>query len=92
MMGQTASQDQLFYAFNLSDHVPRDHLLRGIDRFLDIGELRQHLAPFYSHTGRPSIDPELELPPFHGHLIVLAEGVQSIQTTHTQDAVFGAVS
>jgi transposase len=59
MMGQTASQDQLFYAFNLTDHVPRDHLLRGIDRFLDLSELRQHLAPFYSHTGRPSIDPEL---------------------------------
>lgn len=59
MMGQTASQDQLFYAFNLTDHVPRDHLLRGIDRFLDPAELRQHLAPFYSHTGRPSIDPEL---------------------------------
>ena len=34
-------------------------MLRGIDRFLDLGDLRQHLAPFYSHTGRPSIDPEL---------------------------------
>lgn len=59
MMGQATVQDQLFYAFNLEDHVPRDHLLRGVDRFLDLGELRQHLAPFYSHTGRPSIDPEL---------------------------------
>ncbi len=59
MMGQSIVQDQLFYAFNLEDHVPRDHLLRGVDRFLDLGELRQHLAPFYSHTGRPSIDPEL---------------------------------
>lgn len=59
MMGQTANQDQLFYAFNLEDHVPSDHLLRGINRFLDLSTLRQHLAPFYSHTGRPSIDPEL---------------------------------
>lgn len=59
MMGQSAVQDQLFYAFNLEYHVPRDHLLRGVDRFLDLGELRRHLAPFYSHTGRPSIDPEL---------------------------------
>lgn len=59
MMGQAIVQDQLFYAFNLEDHVPRDHLLRGVDRFFDLGELRQHLAPFYSHTGRPSIDPEL---------------------------------
>ena len=57
--GSGAVQDQLFYAFNLDDHVPRDHLLRGVDRFLDLGELRQHLAPFYGHTGRPSIDPEL---------------------------------
>ena len=60
MMGQQAGvQDQLFYSFNLDAHVPPDHLLRGIDRFLDLGELRRHLASFYSHTGRPSIDPEL---------------------------------
>jgi transposase len=60
MMGQRGgTQDKLFYSFNLDDHVPRDHLLRGIDQVLDLGGLRKHLAPFYSHTGRPSIDPEL---------------------------------
>jgi transposase len=60
MMGQQpGAQDQLFYSFNLEVHVPVDHLLRGIDRFLDLSELRRHLASFYSHTGRPSIDPEL---------------------------------
>jgi transposase len=60
MMGQQAgAQDQPFYSFNLDSHVPADHLLRRIDRFLDLGELRRHLAAFYSHTGRPSIDPEL---------------------------------
>jgi transposase len=60
MMGQQGgNQDRLFYSFNLDTHVPADHLLRGVDRFLDLGELRRHLAPFYSHTGRPSIDPEL---------------------------------
>ena len=60
MMGHQASgQKKLFYSFNLDDHVPAEHLLRGIDRFLDLGELRRHLAPFYSHTGRPSVDPEL---------------------------------
>src|SRR5918995_3618778 len=60
MMGQQgAGQDRLLYSFNLDDHVPPDHLLRGVDRFLDLGELRKHLVPFYSHTGRPSIDPEL---------------------------------
>jgi transposase len=60
MMGQQGGgQDRLFYSFNLDDHIPRNHLLRGIDRFFDLGELRSHLVPFYSHTGRPSIDPEL---------------------------------
>lgn len=60
MMGQhTSNQKQLFYAFNLDDHIPSNHLLRGIDRFLDLDSLREHLGPFYSHTGRPSIDPEL---------------------------------
>ena len=60
MMGrQAGAQDQLFYSFNLDNHVPADHLLRRIDRFLDLRELRRHLAAFYSHTGRPSVDPEL---------------------------------
>jgi transposase len=60
MMGRKpGGQKPLFYAFNLDDHVPADHLLRGIDRCLDLGELRRHLARFYSHTGRPSVDPEL---------------------------------
>lgn len=62
MMGQQdGSQDRLFYSFNLDEHVPRNHLLRGIDQVLDLRELRTQLAPFYSHTGRPSIDPELIL-------------------------------
>jgi transposase len=60
MMGQHGgNQDRLFYSFNFDAHVPADHLLRGIDRFLDLTDLRQHLTAFYSHTGRPSIDPEL---------------------------------
>lgn len=60
MMGNNDKpQDELFYAFNLDDVVPEDHLLRDIDRILDLSELREHLAPYYSHTGRPSVDPEL---------------------------------
>jgi transposase len=61
MMGHNGSsnQNRLFYSFNLEDHVPANHLLRGIDQFLDLADLHAFLAPFYSHTGRPSIDPEL---------------------------------
>ena len=49
----------MLYSFNLEDHIPANHLLRGINQFLDRSDLRAYLAPFYSHTGRPSIDPEL---------------------------------
>ena len=59
MMGQQAEQEALFYEFSLERHVPANHLLRSIDRFVDLGGLRLRLAPFYSSTGRPSIDPEL---------------------------------
>ncbi|MCP4942070.1 MAG: IS1182 family transposase [Planctomycetaceae bacterium] len=60
MMGpKQEAQAALFYEFCLEDHVPRDHLLRSIDRFVDLSGIRRFLAPFYSSTGRPSIDPEL---------------------------------
>ena len=35
-----------------------DHLSRAVDRYLDLSEFRANLADAYSHTGRPSIDPE----------------------------------
>lgn len=60
MMGpRQVDQAALFYEFSLERHVPAGHLLRSIDRFVDLSEVRSHLAPFYSSTGRPSIDPEL---------------------------------
>jgi transposase len=60
MMGhRRVEQPALFYEFPLDRHVPSDHLLRSIDRFVELGELRRELAPFYSSLGRPSIDSEL---------------------------------
>ena len=60
MMGERrVDQVALFYTFSLEDHVPANHLLRSIDRFVELEGLRAHLAPFYSAMGRPSIDPEL---------------------------------
>ena len=56
---QNSGQDRLFYSFNLEAHVPQDHLLRSIDRHLDLSDLRRRLEAYYSQTGRPSIDPEL---------------------------------
>jgi len=60
MMGeQLGRQDRLFYEFCLDERVPSDHLLRRIDSVLDLSWLRRDLAPYYSHTGCPSVDPEL---------------------------------
>lgn len=60
MMGsRREAQGALFYEFSIEAHVPPDHMLRSVDRFVDLTGIRQHLVPFYSSTGRPSIDPEL---------------------------------
>ena len=60
MMGErTVLQESLFYSFNLDRHVPMDHLLRPVDRFVDLSGIREYLKPHYSDIGRPSIDPEL---------------------------------
>lgn len=60
MMGpRQLAQGSLFYEFSIEDHVPGDHLLRRMDQFVDLSGIRRFLAPYYSSTGRPSIDPEL---------------------------------
>ncbi len=60
MMGpKKESQAALFYAFCLEDHMPQDHMLGSIDRFVALSDIRQHLSSYYSSIGRPSIDPEL---------------------------------
>ena len=60
MMGRRErGQGQLFYEFSLDEVVPPDHLVRQIDTVLDLGWVHKELEPHYSHTGRPSIDPEL---------------------------------
>ena len=60
MMGERRTdQGSLFYEFSLERHVPQDHLLRAIDRFVDLESVREHLRDHYSPIGRPSIDPEL---------------------------------
>lgn len=52
-------QDRLFYEFDLEDRIPANHLLRRIDAVLDLSWHRGELASSYSHTGCPSVDPEL---------------------------------
>ena len=60
MMGRlNRDQAQFFYSFSLEEVVPDDHLVRKIAAFVDLAWVRKELAPYYSSTGRPSIDPEL---------------------------------
>jgi transposase len=60
MMGRRkGGQGQFFYSFDLEKVVPPDHLVRQIDEILDLAWVHKELAPYYSHTGRPSIDPVL---------------------------------
>jgi transposase len=59
MMGRQAEPGSLFYDFSFEQHVPSDHLLRRIDAAFDLGFVSSSLKQHYSHTGRPSIDPEL---------------------------------
>jgi transposase len=52
-------QGQFFYSFDLDKVVPPDHLVRQIGAVLDLRWVHKELAPYCSHTGRPSIDPVL---------------------------------
>jgi transposase len=60
MMGRRErGQGQFLYALDLDKVVPADHWVRQIDGVLDLDWVHKELAPYYSHTGRPSIDPVL---------------------------------
>lgn len=62
MMGRRGGdQASLFYQFHLDERVPKDHLLRRIDRFVmtALADMHERLKPYYSEIGRPSVDPEL---------------------------------
>ena len=60
-MGQNTRSESLFYYFRIKDHIPADHLLRLVDQHVDFAFVRETLKASYSHTGRPSIDPEILL-------------------------------
>ena len=60
MLGERqVDQGALFYKVSVERHVPADPMLRSVDRFVDLGDVRAEVAPFHSSTGRPSVDPEL---------------------------------
>ena len=58
MLGHKTFTPRLFYRFSLEAQIPEDHLLRRVAAAVDCGFVRRLTARFYSHTGRPGIDPE----------------------------------
>ncbi len=61
MLGEKQRSEPMFYYVRMEDVVPEGHLLRLIDRHIDFSFIRDKVKHLYSHTGRPSVDPEILL-------------------------------
>jgi len=61
MLGDHERKEPMFYYVRMEDIVPEDHLLRLVDKHIDFSFIREKVKHLYSHTGRPSIDPEVLL-------------------------------
>ena len=51
----------MFYYVRIEEMIPENHLLQLVDKHIDISFIREKVKHLYSHTGRPSIDPEILL-------------------------------
>ena len=59
LLGEKRRSERIFYYVRMEDLVPESHLLRLIDKHIDFSFIRAKRKDLYSHTGRPSIDPEV---------------------------------
>jgi transposase len=60
MQGQQQYQHQLFHYFDIESLIPQNHLLRKIDKSVNLNFVNELTEPFYcQNNGRPSIAPEL---------------------------------
>lgn len=75
MIGHQEYQPKLFSTIDIESLIPKNHLLRKIDKAIDfsfIRELTNHL--YCANNGRPSIDPILF---FRIYLIIFLYGIDS---------------
>lgn len=56
MMGKTDNQMQLI-VLDIDSMIPQNHLLRQIKNCINFEFIYEKAVPYYSHTGRKSIDP-----------------------------------
>lgn len=59
MRGKQSREEGLFTYVRLEELVPQEHILRAIDRWIDFSSIEEKTRGLYSHTGRPSVDPEV---------------------------------
>lgn len=57
MQGRKEFEGRLFCDIDLMEVISRDHLLVRLNDALDLDWIRQATKDYYSHTGRPSVDP-----------------------------------
>jgi hypothetical protein len=51
----------MFYYVRMEEMIPENHLLRLVDKHVDLSFIRAKVKHLYSHTGRPSVYPEILL-------------------------------
>jgi transposase len=59
MIGNREDQEEMAHFFLMRDFIPDDHILKLVDKHVDLTFVRERLRPFYSERGRPSVDPEI---------------------------------
>lgn len=57
MQGKKEQSSKFFYDVTLEKLVPQDHIIRKIDEALNLEFLYRETERYYSHEGKPSIDP-----------------------------------
>lgn len=57
MQGKKEFKKRIYYNIDLDSLVPKDHFLKRLDRLVSFDFVRDITRDYYSHTGKPSIDP-----------------------------------
>lgn len=57
MHGKKEFKQRIYYNINLDSLVPEDHFLKRLEKLVSFDSVRDITKDYYSHTGKPSIDP-----------------------------------
>jgi transposase len=57
VQGKKEFNQRIYYNINLDSLVPDDHFLKRLDSLVSFNFVRDITRDYYSHTGKPSIDP-----------------------------------